>query len=68
MAAIIGMQLYRTVNIDQNERIAATRMFYYLILSAILYVSILLPVLRLGLTAESDFGSTVLDTRRYPEL
>jgi hypothetical protein len=45
MAAIIGVQLYRTVHIDQNERIAGTRMFYYLILSAILYVSILLILL-----------------------
>lgn len=40
MAAIIAMQLHRTVNVDPNERVACTRMVYYLLLSAVLYVSI----------------------------
>lgn len=40
MAAIIALQLRRTVNVDPNERIAGTRMVYYLLLSAVLYVSI----------------------------
>jgi hypothetical protein len=39
MAAVIALQLHRTVNVDPNERIAGTRMVYYLLLSAILYVS-----------------------------
>lgn len=39
MALIIGAQLHRTVLMDQNERIAGTRMVYYLVLTAILYVS-----------------------------
>ncbi|KAF2428056.1 hypothetical protein EJ08DRAFT_327698 [Tothia fuscella] len=41
MAGIIGYQLYRNVRIDQNERIAGTRMVYYLVLSAILYIMIM---------------------------
>ncbi|TID19981.1 gb [Venturia nashicola] len=41
MAAIIALQLYRTVNVDPNERIAGTRMVYYLLLSAVLYTLVL---------------------------
>jgi hypothetical protein len=39
MAAIIGLQLYNTRDIDPNERVAGSRMVYYLIASAILQVS-----------------------------
>jgi len=38
MAAIIGLQLYNTRDVDPNERIAGSRMVYYLIASAILQV------------------------------
>lgn len=40
MAGIIGYQLYRTIQVDQNERVAATRMVYFLLLSATTYVCI----------------------------
>jgi hypothetical protein len=39
MATIIGLQLLRTVQIDPNERIAGSRMVYYLVATAITYVS-----------------------------
>jgi hypothetical protein len=35
MAAIIGLQLYNTRDVDPNERIAGSRMVYYLTASAI---------------------------------
>jgi len=38
MAAIIGLQLYNTRKVDPNERIAGSRMVYYLTASAILQV------------------------------
>lgn len=38
MATIIGLQLYNTRNVDPNERIAGSRMVYYLTASAILQV------------------------------
>ncbi|KAF2097500.1 hypothetical protein NA57DRAFT_77757 [Rhizodiscina lignyota] len=41
MAIIIGMRLVRTVNIDPNERIAASRIFYYLLASIALHILIL---------------------------
>lgn len=39
LAALISIQLMRTSNVDPNERIAASRMCYYLLISALLYVS-----------------------------
>ena len=39
MAAIIGIQLYNTKNVDPDERISGSRMFYYLVGSAILQAS-----------------------------
>ena len=39
MAVIIGMRLVRVVNIDPNERIAASRVFYYLIAAIVVHVS-----------------------------
>jgi len=44
MAAIISLQLYNTRNVDPNERIAGSRMVYYLVASAILQVGF--PVIR----------------------
>jgi hypothetical protein len=38
LAAIISIQLMRTSDVDPNQRIAASRMCYYLIMSALLYV------------------------------
>lgn len=38
LAAIISIQLMRTTKIDPNQRIAASRMCYYLIMSTFLYV------------------------------
>lgn len=39
LAAIIGIQLIRTADVTSNERIAASRMCYYLLLMAVIYVS-----------------------------
>lgn len=40
LAALISTQLMRSGNVDPNERIAASRMCYYLLMAALLYVSI----------------------------
>lgn len=42
LAAIIAVQLMRSAEVDPNERIAASRMCYYLLLTAVIYVSITL--------------------------
>lgn len=39
LAALISIQLMRTSNVDPNERIAASRMCYYLLMLAVVYVS-----------------------------
>lgn len=39
LAALISIQLMRTANVDSNERIAASRMCYYLLMAALVYVS-----------------------------
>lgn len=39
LAALISIQLMRTVKVDPNERISASRMCYYLIIATIIYVS-----------------------------
>jgi hypothetical protein len=38
LAATISIQLMRTINVDPNERIAASRMCYYLLMAAVVYV------------------------------
>jgi hypothetical protein len=38
LAALISIQLMGTTNVDPNERIAASRMCYYLLMSAVVYV------------------------------
>ncbi|KAF2471135.1 uncharacterized protein BDR25DRAFT_223566 [Lindgomyces ingoldianus] len=43
LAALISIQLMRTSDIDPNERIAASRMCYYLLVAALVYV-LVLPV------------------------
>lgn len=52
LAAIISIQLMRTSDVDPNQRIAASRMCYYLIMSALLYVCLAqMPrLMRNGLT------------------
>jgi hypothetical protein len=40
LAAIISIQLMRTTQMDPNERISASRMSYYLIVIALVYVSV----------------------------
>jgi hypothetical protein len=40
LAAIISIQLMRTSKMDHNERISASRMCYYLLVVALIYVSI----------------------------
>ena len=40
LSALISIQLMRTSNIDPNERIAASRMCYYLLMAALIYVSV----------------------------
>jgi hypothetical protein len=42
LAAVISIQLMRTSNMDQNERISASRMTYYLLIISLIYVSFLL--------------------------
>ncbi|KAF2121294.1 hypothetical protein BDV96DRAFT_209112 [Lophiotrema nucula] len=43
LAALISIQLMRTANIDANERIAASRMCYYLLINALIYI-LVIPV------------------------
>ncbi|KAJ4310802.1 hypothetical protein N0V94_008270 [Neodidymelliopsis sp. IMI 364377] len=43
LAAIISIQLMRTTEVDPNERIAASRMCYYLLLTAVIYI-LVIPV------------------------
>jgi len=38
LAALISIQLMRTANVDPNERIAASRMCYFLLMAALIYV------------------------------
>ncbi|KAF9731999.1 hypothetical protein PMIN06_000218 [Paraphaeosphaeria minitans] len=60
LAAIIGIQLMRTSKVDPNQRIAASRMCYYLIMSALLY-TLVLPV---EVQAHrQDFNSTYATSR-----
>jgi NADH:ubiquinone oxidoreductase subunit 6 (subunit J) len=40
LAATISIQLMRTPNMDHNERISASRMTYYLLVVALIYVSL----------------------------
>lgn len=41
LAAVISIQLMRSVRVDTNERIAASRMCYYLVVAAIIYALVL---------------------------
>ncbi|KAJ8106611.1 hypothetical protein OPT61_g9422 [Boeremia exigua] len=41
LAAIISIQLMRSADVDPNERIAASRMCYYLILTAVIYILVI---------------------------
>lgn len=46
LAALLGVRLLKTVNIDPNERIASSRMVFYMILTVVIYVSLLNPLAR----------------------
>ncbi|KAF2443661.1 hypothetical protein P171DRAFT_42194 [Karstenula rhodostoma CBS 690.94] len=60
LAAIISVQLMRTSKVDPNQRIAASRMCYYLVMSALLY-TLVLPV---EVQAHRrDFNSTYATSR-----
>jgi hypothetical protein len=39
VAALVSIQLMRTPGLDHNERISASRMTYFLIVMALIYVS-----------------------------
>jgi hypothetical protein len=39
LAAIISIQLMRTAKMEHSERVSASRMTYYLLVVAVLYVS-----------------------------
>ncbi|KAF1917891.1 hypothetical protein BDU57DRAFT_180379 [Ampelomyces quisqualis] len=43
LAAIISIQLMRTSNVDHNERVSASRVSYYLLVVALLYI-LVMPV------------------------
>ncbi|KAL6708327.1 hypothetical protein ACN47E_003251 [Coniothyrium glycines] len=43
LAALISIQLMRTPNLDQNERISASRMTYFLLVAALIY-ALVIPV------------------------
>ncbi|KAJ4341336.1 hypothetical protein N0V95_007247 [Ascochyta clinopodiicola] len=43
LAAVISVQLMRNAEVDPNERIAASRMCYYLLLTALIYI-LVIPV------------------------
>ncbi|KAJ4348032.1 uncharacterized protein N0V89_009404 [Didymosphaeria variabile] len=60
LTAIISIQLMRTSDVDPNQRIAASRMCYYLVMSALLY-TLVLPV---EVQAHRrDFNSTYATSR-----
>lgn len=44
LAAVISIQLMRSDSIDPKERIAASRMCYYLVVAAIIYVSLIIEI------------------------
>jgi hypothetical protein len=48
MATIIALQLLKTVHMDPNERVTASRMVYYLVASTILQVRLIRPMCRQG--------------------
>ncbi|ORY04876.1 hypothetical protein BCR34DRAFT_491200 [Clohesyomyces aquaticus] len=64
LAALISIQLMRTPNIDPNERIAASRMCYYLLLAAFVYVLVLPVEIQ---AHRRDFWNT-LTTSRIAEI
>ncbi|CAI6334010.1 unnamed protein product [Periconia digitata] len=43
LAAMISIQLMRTANVDPNERIAASRMCYFMLMAAVVYI-LVIPV------------------------
>ncbi|CAO2648390.1 Nn.00g076570.m01.CDS01 [Neocucurbitaria sp. VM-36] len=64
LAALISIQLMRTPNMDHNERISASRMTYFLLVAALIYI-LVIPVEIQSL--RRDF-SNVLSTSRVAEI
>lgn len=62
LAALISIQLMRTTDVDHNERIAASRMCYYLLMVTVVYVSSLKVLLKHQLMYDTGHG----DSRRNP--
>ncbi|KAF1979129.1 hypothetical protein BU23DRAFT_448190 [Bimuria novae-zelandiae CBS 107.79] len=60
LAAIISIQLMRTSDVDPNQRIAASRMCYYLIVGAFLYTFVLPVEIQ---AHRLDFNSTYATSR-----
>ncbi|KAF2002474.1 hypothetical protein P154DRAFT_139511 [Amniculicola lignicola CBS 123094] len=60
LAAMISIQLMRTVDVEQNERIAASRMCYYLLMAAVIYILIIPVEIQAHL---KDFMSTLATSR-----
>lgn len=53
LAGLISFQLMRTPDVDANERIAASRMCYYLLMAALVYVSAIITTQRRPLMSKS---------------
>ncbi|OCK84611.1 hypothetical protein K432DRAFT_288619 [Lepidopterella palustris CBS 459.81] len=60
LAAVISIQLMRTIKVDPNERIAASRVCYYLLVATIIYALIIPFEIQAHL---HDFDSSVTTTR-----
>ncbi|UPX18357.1 uncharacterized protein EKO05_0008659 [Ascochyta rabiei] len=60
LAAIISVQLMRNAEVDPNERIAASRMCYYLLLTAVIYILVIPVEVQ---TLREDFDSALGGSR-----
>ena len=54
LAALISIQLMRTPNMDPNERISASRMTYFLLVAALIYVGAFQDSVSSKSNSESD--------------
>ncbi|KAF1926782.1 uncharacterized protein M421DRAFT_66643 [Didymella exigua CBS 183.55] len=63
LAAIISIQLMRSADVDPNERIAASRMCYYLLLIAVIYI-LVIPAEALSFQGKFD---AALSSSRFAE-
>ncbi|KAF2729347.1 hypothetical protein EJ04DRAFT_74844 [Polyplosphaeria fusca] len=60
LAALISIQLMRTQNVDPNERIAASRMCYYLLINAVIYIMVIPVQVQ---AHRRDFKNTLASSR-----